>query len=140
MTAFRPTKLALATSLAALAVAGCSSTPDTILESDVPLPPGLSVRVSSDVTRSDGQLSGGFFLLYGEIDDPVRLAGETRERFVLKGWRGSTVYDSPHRVRLEFTKDRRVAEVELVSRRVDPMMSSGSVRLAESDPAAPIQR
>lgn len=103
----------------------------------MPLPPGLSVRMSSDVARGEGQLTGGFFLLYGEIDDPVRLAAETRERFNLRGWRGSTVYDSPHRVRLEFTKDRRVARVELVSRRIDPMMSSGSVRVAEAAPPAP---
>jgi hypothetical protein len=37
-------------------------------------------------------------------------------------------------VRLAFTKGRREAKVELVSRRIDPMMSSGSVRLAESVP------
>lgn len=134
MAANRPTILTRMACLATLAVAGCSSTPDTILDSDVPLPPGLAVRMSSDVARGEGQLTGGFFLLYGEIDDPVRLAGETRERFALRGWRGTLVYESPHRVRLEFTKDRRVAKVELVSRRVDPMMSSASVRLAESVP------
>jgi hypothetical protein len=120
---------------ASLSVIGCSSTPDTILESDVPLPPGLAVRASSDVARSEGQLSGGFFLLYGEIDDPVRLGAETRERFLNAGWQGIVTYESPHLVRLAFTKGRREAKVELVSRRIDPMMSSGSVRLAESVPA-----
>jgi len=119
---------------ASLALIGCSSTPDTILESDVPLPPGLAVRASSDVARSEGQLSGGFFLLSGEIDDPVRLGAETRGRFLTFGWQGIVTYESPHLVRLEFTKGRRSARIELVSRRIDPMMSSGSIRLAESVP------
>ncbi len=129
------TPAALFASLAALlAAAGCASAPDTILESDVPLPPGLEIRASSDVARSGGQLSGGFFLLYGEIDDPVRLGAETRSRFLTAGWQGIVTYESPHLVRLAFTKGRRTAKVELVSRRIDPMMSSGSVRLAESVP------
>ena len=118
-----PVLLAL---LAAIAPAACSSTPDTILESDVPMPPGLAVRASSDVDRRDGQLSRGFFLLAGEIDDPVRLGAETRSRFLTFGWQGIVTYESPHLVRLEFTKGRRSARIELVSRRIDPMMSSGS--------------
>lgn len=133
----RPARPAVPFLVALLAGAGCSSTPDTILESDVPLPPGLSVRASSDVARSEGQLSAGFFLLYGEIDDPVRLGTETRGRFLNAGWQGIVTYESPRLVRLEFTKGRRAAKVELVSRRIDPMMSSGSVRLAESVPVTP---
>jgi len=121
---------------AALAV-GCASGPDTILESDVPLPPGLSIRASSEVDRRDTTLTGGFFVLYGEIDDPIRLGRETAARFATYGWRATPLYESPHRVRLECVKGTRRATVELVSRRIDPMMSSGTVRLSDRrEPAA----
>jgi hypothetical protein len=130
--------LALPVLLAALlavllgGAAGCGSKSTTILESDVPTPPEFEVRFSEGISRSEGALAEGRFVLSGEVKDLGRLATETAARYTGGGWREIRREIEADRAILVFAKDRRQVEVEIDRRRVQPAMSTAIVTVGAS--------
>ena len=122
--------------IAALSVVlhACSSS-TTLLESDVPLPDGMTVVRSADLRRDAGTLTGGRFLLAGRVRDAGELLTATLGRFESDGW---TVVDS--RVGLDLStarleKGARRAELTITRRALEPDMSTGTLEVASG--AAP---
>jgi len=102
--AIRPRVLAVAALAAALQA--CSSAP-MLLDSDVPMPDGMSTVRSADIRRADGTVTGGRFLLAGEVPDAAATLESTAERFVANGWRVVVVSnpdDEPAEWRLQWTR------------------------------------
>jgi hypothetical protein len=100
-----------------------------LLESDVPLPTGLSTIRSSDIRRTDGTVSGGKFLLAGDVNDARDLITETAEIYRDNGWtivRASGGLDLATGV---FRKDDRIAEITLRRRALTPEMSTGMLEV-----------
>lgn len=98
----------------------CGPKQTTLLESDVPSPPGFEVRFSEGITREDGTLSAGRFLLSGSTRDVGQLAGETAGRFTLAGWQPGERTLEGAVAKLVFTKDLRRVDVEIDGRLVSP--------------------
>jgi hypothetical protein len=106
----------------------CSSS-TTLLESDVPLPDGMTVVRSADLRRDGGTLTGGRFLLAGRVPDAGELLSDTLGRFESGGW---TVVDS--RVGLDLASARlekgaRRAELSIHRRTLEPDMSTGMLEV-----------
>jgi hypothetical protein len=112
--------------------AGCGSKSTTILESDVPTPPKFEVRFSEGISRSEGALAEGRFVLSGEVKDLRRLATETAARYTGGGWREIRREIEADRAILVFAKDRRQVEVEIDRRRIQPAMSTAIVTVGAS--------
>lgn len=115
-----------------LVLAGCSS--DTmLLESDVPLPEGMATIRSADIKRAQGTVSGGTFLLAGEVDDARASVDRAARRFDAHGWTVSATDGTADAASGRFTKDGRTASLSLRRRSLDPAMSSGALTI-ESAP------
>ena len=96
-----------------------------LLESDVPLPEGMSTVRSADIRRSGGTVTGGRFLLAGEIDDADRVLTSTIARFESAGWRVESARPGLDKATAIFTKGGRTVDLQLDRRTLDPGMSSG---------------
>jgi len=133
----RPRLAATATIAAAglaltLALAGCNS--DTmLLESDVPLPEGLATIRSADIRRAQGTVSGGTFVLAGEVADARAAVDRAARRFDAHGWTTASAEGNADAATARFTKDGRTASLTLHRRSLDPAMSSGALAI-ESAP------
>jgi hypothetical protein len=113
-----------------VALIGCAGgPPPTFVESDVPLPPSMGVRFSSDIRREGGELTAGRFLLSGPVHDIVAAADETSQRYSDNGWREDERILQSNRASMKFSKDSRTVRVEIDRRRVDPDMSTATVRV-----------
>jgi hypothetical protein len=111
---------------------GCSSTPTTLVESDVPVPPGMQVCFSQGLKRNGPALSGGWFVLWGKVTDAQAQANATAARFAENGWRETHREMLPKLAKLTFTKDVRTCRVDIDARRVDPQSSSASLTVTSS--------
>lgn len=114
--------------LAALLAGGCVSGP-MLAESDVPLPESMRVVRSADIRRSGGTVSGGRYLLAGEMRDAGQSLAELVTRFEAQGWtlvRSETGLDL---ATAELAKGGRTASVRLERRALDPAMSTGMLTL-----------
>ena len=116
--------------VAALSVVlhACSSS-TTLLESDVPLPDGMTVVRSADLRRDAGTLTGGRFLLAGRVRDAGELLSDTLGRFESGGW---TVVDSRAGLDLataRLEKGARRAELSIHRRTLEPDMSTGMLEV-----------
>jgi hypothetical protein len=119
--------LALA-ALATLVVGGCVSGP-MLAESDVPLPESMRVVRSADIRRSGGTVTGGRYLLAGDVRDAGESLSALVTRFEAQGWtlvRSETGLDL---ATAELTKGARTAAVRLERRALDPAMSTGMLTL-----------
>ena len=105
-----------------------------LLESDVPIPEGMSTVRSADIRRGGGTVTGGRFLIAGEFDDADRLLGATIARFESSGWRLGEVEHGLDHAAATFTKGARTARVELDRRTLDPGMSSGMIEITSGGP------
>jgi hypothetical protein len=129
MPSARPSATTLALTTLLLASLGGCSRATMLLESDVPLPTGLSTIRSSDIRRTDGTVSGGKFLLAGDVNDARDLITETAEIYRDNGWtivRASGGLDLATGV---FRKDDRIAEITLRRRALTPEMSTGMLEV-----------
>jgi len=95
----------------------------------VPLPPSMGVRFSSDIRREGGELTAGRFLLSGAVPDIVAAANETSQRYSEQGWREDERILQSNRASMTFSKDARTVRVDIDRRRVDPDMSTATVRV-----------
>ncbi len=100
-----------------------------LLESDVPVPSGMSTVRSADIRRSGGTVSGGRFILAGPVDDAGALMVATRERFAGNGWTTVEIKDGLDHSEGIFTKDARRARLTIDRRALEPDMSSGSLEI-----------
>ncbi|MFM7261671.1 MAG: hypothetical protein ACKO3W_13820 [bacterium] len=126
--ALRAMLLAATTSL----LAACSHDA-MLLESDVPVPSGMSTVRSADIRRSGGTLSGGRFILAGPVDDAGALMVATRERFAGNGWTTVEIKDGLDHSEGIFTKGARRARLTIDRRALEPDMSSASLEIGSAD-------
>jgi len=113
-------------------VTGCSSTPTMLVESDVPIPVDMQVVFSSELKRSGGTLSGGWFVFWGDVKNVVVVTDETSKRFSENGWRETSREMMPQRASVEFAKGDRTCHVVIDGRRVDPRSSSATLRVSSA--------
>lgn len=101
-----------------------------LLESDVPLPEGMSTVRSADIRRSGGTVTSGRFLLAGEIDDAGRVLASTIARFESAGWHVESAQPALDEATATLRKGTRTATLRLDRRTLDPGMSSGLLEIA----------
>lgn len=124
--------------LAALALVGCSH--DTmLLESDVPVPQEMTTVRSADIRRSGGTVSGGSFLLAGDVENARRSVTKCAKRFDENGWKTVKIDGNADASTAIFTKDTRTAELTLRRRSLEPRMSNGLLTM-QSSTKAPTQK
>ena len=121
-----PTLTAARLLCAAMLLPAC--TRDTmLLESDVPLPRGMSTVRSADIRRDGGTVTGGDFILAGEIDDARSAIRASAQSFEANGWTIVRADGSGDAARGEFVKDTRIVSVTLRRRALEPKMSTGTL-------------
>jgi hypothetical protein len=123
----------LAVSAAALWPTGCSTEPDSVLQSDLPQIPGMTPRDSSGLRQSEGRVTAGQFSYKGPISNLNARANETMARFDQAGWKLSSQTLSASTANLIYRKDNRTVRVEIIQNGVQPKMSTG-VLTVTSDP------
>lgn len=124
--------VAIPVAIPATILTGCSH--DTmLLESDVPVPSGMSTVRSADIRRSGGTVTGGRFVLAGPVDDAGSLMVATRERFAGAGWTTVEIEDGLDHATGVFRKGDRRARLTIDRRALEPDMSSA---MLEIGPAA----
>ena len=120
--------------LAAAPLAACAR--DTmLLESDIPLPRGMTTVRSADIRRSAGEVTGGTFLLAGDVPDARSSVDLAATRFGVHGWTLARVEGDADMASAWFTKDARSASLMLRRRGLEPVMSTGSLEV--TTPAKP---
>lgn len=123
----------LAVTAAALSATGCSTEPDSVLQSDLPQIPGMTPRDSSGLRQSEGRVTAGQFSYKGPISNLNARANETMARFDQAGWKLSSQTLSASTANLIYRKDNRTVRVEIIQNGVQPKMSTG-VLTVTSDP------
>ena len=123
----------LAVSAAVLSATGCSTEPDSVLQSDLPQIPGMTPRDSSGLRQSEGRVTAGQFSYKGPISNLNARANETMARFDQAGWKLSSQTLSASTASLTYRKDNRTVRVEIIQNGVQPKMSTG-VLTVTSDP------
>jgi hypothetical protein len=135
MPARRPTARGLVrTALCGLLLlAGCSS--DTmILESDVPLPSGMSTIRSGGIRRGGGTVTGGEFIIAGEVANARSSMDGAAERFRAHGWAVSSTTGDSDIATGTFVKDSRTAALTIRRRTIEPRMSTGMLSVTQAKP------
>ena len=123
----------LAVSATALWATGCSTEPDSVLQSDLPQIPGMTPRDSSGLRQSEGRVTAGQFSYKGPISNLNARANETMARFDQAGWKLASQTLSASTASLTYRKDNRTVRVEIIQNGVQPKMSTG-VLTVTSDP------
>ncbi len=116
---------------------GCGSGPAMILESDIPAPPAMEGRHSSNIDQRSGQLDGGKFTFRGSIPDVVYFTNEIVALFQNNGWKVSKRAVQPTKGDLLFRKDNREVEVNFRAGHLNPSMSEATIivrQIAEPTP------
>lgn len=101
-----------------------------LLEGDIPLPEGLVTIRSADIRRSGGEVTGGRFILSGEVVDASALMDRASERFSAHGWSRAAIDGDDGHAKARFVKGPRSVELELLRRGVDPRNSQGLLTVA----------
>lgn len=124
--------------LAALPSAvACSGRPSTVLESDVPVPPGMEALTTADVDRTDGTLTSVRVVCRGDLRSMSDTSDRMRDAFSLQGWTCTSVSARAETATMTFEKDRRVATVDVHINRIDPKMGSAVLRVRPAAGAPP---
>ena len=120
--------------LAVAPLAACAR--DTmLLESDIPLPHGMTTVRSADIRRASGTVTGGTFLLSGDVPDARSSVDLAATRFAAHGWKTASAAGDANSASAKFTKDARTATLMLRRRGIEPVMSTGSLEV--TTPAKP---
>ena len=101
-----------------------------LLESDVPLPEGMTTVQSADIRRSAGTVTGGKFLLTGEVNDAATLLRETITRYEAAGWTVVNRVVGLDHSEVVFAKDARRVQLTIDRRALDPAMSAGMLEVS----------
>lgn len=137
MAARRPTTARLAALTLALVVAGCSSDPATVLQTDLPQIPGMTGRESSGVRQAGGVVEAGTFAYKGAVSELGKQVEATRTAFTSRGWTLESERRTPATATLVFAKDRRRARVEIIRNDLAPGMSTAVTRVETQSASAP---
>jgi hypothetical protein len=109
-------------------IAGCAR--DTmLLEGDIPLPRGMTTVRSADIRRNSGEVTGGTFLLSGDVPDARSSVDLAATRFAVHGWSLAGVTGDASMASARFTKNSRSATLMLRRRDLEPVMSTGSLEV-----------
>lgn len=130
----RPRVLAFA--VLASALQACSGTP-SLLDSDVPMPDGMSTVRSADIRRSGGTVTGGRFLLAGAVPDAAATLESTVARFVANGWTVDAQDAGLDLSSARFSKGARVVTLSIARRTLEPDMSTGTLEVTTATGASP---
>ena len=119
-------------------VAGCSGLPNTVLESDVPIPPGMEAITTADVDRTGGVVTRVRVVCRGDLRSMADTSDRMRGAFAMQGWTCTGIDARPETATMTFEKDDRIATVDVHINRIDPKMGSAVVRVrpAGTPPAA----
>jgi hypothetical protein len=123
----------LPTALAAALVAGCSES-RMLLDSDVPLPDGMTTVRSADIRRSRGLVTGGRFLLAGSVPNAADLLDATTERFRASGWMVVREESGLDLSSARFAKANRTVDLTITRRALDPDMSTAVLEVVSAVP------
>jgi hypothetical protein len=122
-------------------LAACSGRPATVLESDVPIPPGMDALATADVDRSGGTLMRVRVVCRGDLRSMADTSDRIRGAFSMQGWSCTAVEARSETATMTFAKDERIATVDVHINRIDPKMGSAVLRVrpagdATAQPAA----
>jgi len=109
----------------------CSGS-QTLLESDIPMPDGMNTVRSADIRRADGAVTGGRFLLAGEVPDAGATLESTAQRFVANGWRVDAKEVGLDLSTARFSKGARSVTLSIARRALEPDMSTGTLEVSNS--------
>ena len=123
----------LPTALAAVLFSGCAES-RMLLDSDVPLPDGMTTVRSADIRRSGGVVTGGRFLLAGSVPNAADLLDATTERFRASGWSVEREEAGLDLSTARFTKANRTVDLTITRRALEPDMSTGVLEVASVAP------
>lgn len=104
----------------------------TLLDSDVPMPDGMATVRSADIRRSGGTVTGGRFLLAGEVPDAAATLESTVDRFVANGWRVDAKEAGLDLSTARFSKGARTVTLSIARRTLEPDMSTGMLEVTSS--------
>lgn len=121
--------------IAALWAAGCSGKPSTVMESDVPVPPGMDALSTSDVDQSGGTLRRARIVCRGDLRSVVQATDGLRGAFSAEGWTCTAIDARKETATAIFAKDARIATVDVHVNRIDPKMSGAVIRVQPSGDA-----
>ena len=119
---------------ACAAVAACSGLPTTVLESDVPIPPGMEALTTADVDRSDGVLTRVRVVCRGDLRSVSETSDRMRDAFALQGWTCTAIDARRETATMIFAKDDRIATIDIQLNRIDPKMGSAVLRVRPVGP------
>ena len=124
---------------ACTALAACSGRPTTVLESDVPIPPGMDALTTADVDRSGGVLTRVRVVCRGDLRSISDTSDRMRDAFSLQGWSCTAIDARTETATMIFAKDDRIATVDVHINRIDPKMGSAVLKVqpAGAPAAAP---
>jgi len=131
----RPAAAAIA--LLALACAGCSSDPETVLQTDLPQVPGMAPRDTVGLRQEGGRVVAGQFAYTGSIPSLGQRTAETMARFSGNGWALASETLTGSTAMLVYRKEGRTARVEIIRNGVQPRMSTAVTTVTQDAPAAP---
>ena len=131
----RPAAAAIA--LLALAFAGCSSDPETVLQTDLPQVPGMAPRDTVGLRQEGGRVVAGQFAYTGSIPSLGQRTAETMARFSGNGWALASETLTGSTAMLVYRKEGRTARVEIIRNGVQPRMSTAVTTVTQDAPAAP---
>lgn len=126
----------LAAAAFAASLQACSSAP-TLLDSDVPMPEGMSTVRSADIRRAGGTVTGGRFLLAGVVPDASVTLESTVARFVANGWRVDAQDAGLDLSTARFSKGSRVVTLSIARRTLEPDMSTGTLEVTSASGPSP---
>lgn len=115
----------------------CSGRPTTVLESDVPIPPGMEALTTADVDRANGVLTSVRVVCRGDLRSMSDTSDRMRDAFAVQGWTCTAVDARKETATMIFAKDDRIATVDVHINRVDPKMGAAVLRVRPAGAPAP---
>lgn len=111
---------------------------ETVLESDIPAPPGLESRHATGIEQRGETLVGGRFTYRGHVGETDAYADEIVALFSERGWTLWRRQVGPGHGRILFRKGDRQVDVNYRANPVSPAMGSATVLVSvEAGSAVP---
>ena len=104
-------------------IGGCGSSPEFLLDSDVPIPGGSSGQATFGIKRADGLLIGVDTVFATNIDDPMGVIDTLAARFEAAGWGLESRERTVSTATAVFVQGERRCRVRVVRNELDPDMS-----------------
>ena len=102
------------------------------LDSDAPRRSAVALPRWPVLRRSGGTVTGGRFLLAGEVPDAAATLESTVDRFVANGWRVDAKEAGLDLSTARFSKGARTVTLSIARRTLEPDMSTGMLEVTSS--------